>query len=91
MNNSETINQNWQQNERTASAERERSLCPPHEDRDEQEDDERDYAEEAFRIMAAKSGLLPEKAHLFALKLFYEEIIEEIKEMVGDAIDEWKK
>lgn len=92
MTHSETINRNWQQNERTASAEHEKSLCPPHEDtREEQEEDGRDYAEEAFRIMAGKSMLLAEKAHLCALKQFYEEIIKEINGKVRDAILEAKK
>lgn len=90
MTHSDSINTVWQENERTASDEREKSLCPPHEDRDEQEEDERDYAEEAFRIMAGKSMLLAEKAHLFALKQFYEEIIKEINGKVRDAMLEMK-
>lgn len=99
MTHNASINAVWQQNERTASDERERSLCPPHEDGDEQEEDDRDYAKEAFRIMAGKtdyslvtrSRLHAEKEHLLALRDYYREIIEEIKEMVGKAIEEVKR
>lgn len=92
MNNSASVNAVWQQNERTAADERNKTLCPPHEDRDEQEqeEDERDYAEEAFSIIAG-SKLRVEKAHLVALREFYDEIIEEINEKVREAIVEMKR
>lgn len=90
MNNSDSINANWQQNERTASDERERSLCPPHEDTgDEQGQDERDYAE--FRVMVGKSWMLADKAYLFGMKGFYEKIIKEINEKAAEAIMEMKE